>query len=75
MRFFFFLIFVLIFQISTYSQDRFALLEHKLDSISTSMDGLKTNVELSVSNITIPDFIRSIAQNNHMNITIDLYNI
>ena len=52
-------------------QDRFKQIENKLKELETEMPGLDEKIELSVSDISIQEFIRAIANTNKINIYID----
>ena len=45
-------------------------LEEKLKQLSETMPGLKEEIDLSVSDVNIQDFIHAIAQSNKINIHI-----
>jgi type IV pilus assembly protein PilQ len=52
-------------------QNRFVQIENKLKSLEADMPGLDEKIELSVSDISIQEFIRAIANTNKINIYID----
>ncbi|MBN8693537.1 MAG: type II and III secretion system protein [Bacteroidetes bacterium] len=65
-------ILILFFAFSlAYSQDRFELLEEKLTQLSKNYPGLNDNVELSVNNVSIQDFVRAIGTNNNLNVNVE----
>ncbi len=49
---------------------RFELLKQKLDQITTESPGLEEPVDLSVSNIALPEFLRALGKNNAVNISV-----
>lgn len=53
------------------AQDRFELLEEKLNQLSKNYPGLNENVELSVNGVSIQDFIRAIGTNNSLNVNVE----
>ncbi len=56
----------------TSAQDRFAVIESKLKSLTVDMPGLVQKVELvSVDDVTIQELIKGIAKSNSLNISID----
>jgi type IV pilus assembly protein PilQ len=68
------LIFSLVFLFSltnAFSQDRFEYLETKLDELVSENPGLNEKVDLSVSDISIQEFVRSIGTTNNLNISVD----
>lgn len=54
-----------------YSQDRFAVLENKLQQIATQTPGLTETVDFSVVGVSIQEFLRGLAETNNLNISID----
>ncbi|MGB3948537.1 MAG: hypothetical protein WBM13_11175 [Bacteroidia bacterium] len=52
-------------------QDRFAVLETKLISLSETTPGLNAKVELSVNALPIQEFIRALATSNNLNVSIE----
>ena len=64
--------FVLLFICSiAHGQNRFDILESKLDEASVSQQGLNNTVDISVNNYTIQEIIRAIAQENKLNVSIE----
>lgn len=55
----------------TTAQDRFDLLEEKLNQLSKTYPGINERVELSVNNVSLPEFVRAIGAANNLNISID----
>lgn len=53
------------------AQDRIDLIEDKLKDLSKETLGLNDKVELSVTGVTISDFIRGLATANNINISVD----
>jgi type IV pilus assembly protein PilQ len=52
-------------------QDRFAILDAKLNQLSNEAPGLYAKVELSVNMVSIQDFIRGIATADSLNVNVD----
>jgi type IV pilus assembly protein PilQ len=53
------------------AQDRFALLDAKLNQLANESPGLYAKVDLSVNMVSIQDFIRGIATTDSLNVTVD----
>jgi type IV pilus assembly protein PilQ len=53
------------------AQNRFDTLDAKLTKLADSIPGLYSKVDLSVSGVTIQEFVRAIAINNQINIAIE----
>jgi type IV pilus assembly protein PilQ len=53
------------------NKERFLRIENQLKALSVDMPGLDEQIELSVSNINIQEFIRAIANTNKINVYID----
>lgn len=53
------------------AQDRFDLLDEKLNQLAKSYPGVNEKVELSVNVATIQDFVRAIATSNNLNVNVD----
>ncbi|HWY11621.1 MAG TPA: hypothetical protein VN026_09865 [Bacteroidia bacterium] len=66
-----YLIIFILFIAVTKAQDRFDMLEEKLDQLAKSYPGLNDKVELSVSTVSIQEFIRAISTNNNFNVNVD----
>lgn len=56
---------------TTYSQDRFQTIETKLIELAKNYKGLRQPVEISVTGISIQEFVRALSINNDLNIAID----
>ena len=54
-----------------HAQDRFAILEAKLNQLGEENPGLYAKVDLSVNMVSIQDFIRGIAITDSLNISVD----
>ncbi|MFN6946682.1 MAG: type II secretion system protein GspD [Cytophagaceae bacterium] len=69
----YFIIFLLfIFSaVSAQQQDRFQLLEQRLNELSQLTPGLNEKIELSVSGASIQEFLRGLAEANSLNISVD----
>lgn len=53
------------------AQDRIKQIENQLESMSIEMPGLEENAQLSVSGVSIQEFIRGIAEAHKLNISVD----
>ncbi len=53
------------------AQDRFTVIENKLKDLALDNLGLNDKVELSVTNVSIQDFIRGLATSNNLNVSVD----
>ncbi len=53
------------------SQDRFAILEQKLIEVSKVSPGINEKVDLSVTGVSIQEFIRAVGMSNNLNVTVD----
>lgn len=61
----------LLCSISVFSQDRFQIIQDQLMVLAEKNKGLKQNVEISVSGVSIQEFIRALSYNNDLNISIE----
>ena len=52
-------------------QDRFDILDEKLNQIGKNYPGINDKVELSLKDATIQDFVRAIGTSNNLNVTVD----
>src|SRR4051812_29515159 len=68
--FFLFLILNTSFLISL-AQGRFDTLQTRLNELSKTTPGLKETVDLSFSNTPIQEFLKTMATNNNVNISVD----
>lgn len=67
-------LFVILFLITTLAnaqQDRFTVIEEKLEELSKETPGLNEKVELSLNGVAIQEFIRGLATSNNLNVSID----
>lgn len=55
----------------SYGQDRFDLMEEKLNQLAKSYPGLNEKVELSVNAVSIQEFVRAIGTNNNLNVNVE----
>lgn len=53
------------------SQDRFDLLDEKLNQVAKNYPGLNEKVELSVNGASIQEFVRAIGTSNNLNVNVD----
>ena len=72
----FFQILVIFFTLSclpnlSYSQDRIDKLKTKLENLTSENPGLTDKVDISVSDVSIQEFLRGVARNANLNISID----
>lgn len=51
--------------------ERMRLLENRLNSLALTVPGLNQKVQLSVSGASAQEFLRALAQSNHLNINVD----
>lgn len=52
-------------------EDRFAVLEQRLNNLAQVNPGLNEKVDFSVSGVSIQEFLRGLAESNNLNISID----
>ncbi|MDP1801738.1 MAG: type II and III secretion system protein [Bacteroidota bacterium] len=65
------IIFLLFSFVLASGQDRFDLLDEKLNQLAKNYPGLNDKVELSVSSASIQEFIRAIGTSNNLNVNVD----
>jgi len=53
------------------AQDRFDVLDEKLNQMAKSYPGMNDKVDLSLSNASIQEYVKAIAANNSLNVNID----
>ncbi|HEY1040513.1 MAG TPA: hypothetical protein VGF30_13960 [Bacteroidia bacterium] len=53
------------------AQDRFVILEEKLDQAKKNAPGLEDKVQMSVTAMSIQDFLQGLALNHNLNVTVD----
>jgi type IV pilus assembly protein PilQ len=53
------------------AQDRFDLLDEKLNQLGKNYPGINDKVELSINAATIQEFVRAIGTSNNLNVTVD----
>jgi len=72
-RFFQYILLTLFFLASGYlsAQDRYDKIENELKILAVDNPGLLNKVELSVSGVSLEEFIRSIANSNDLNLSVD----
>lgn len=61
----------LILSLNTNAQDRIKQIETQLKSMTTEVPGLEENVQMSVSGVSIQEFMRGIADAHKLNISVD----
>ncbi|MBI2281706.1 MAG: type II and III secretion system protein [Bacteroidetes bacterium] len=57
--------------LSVYADDRIKQIESKLNSLTTEIPGLEETVELSVSGVSIQEFMRGLADAHKLNVSVD----
>lgn len=68
------IIVILVITLTSYfskAQDRFEILEQKLDQIAKNYPGINDNVELSMNGVSIQEYVRVIGTNNNLNVNVD----
>jgi len=65
-----FVLLLLLFN-NSFAQDRIRQIETQLKSMTTDVPGLEENVQLSVSGVSIQEFMRGIADAHKLNISVD----
>lgn len=61
----------LLLSLNTFGQDRIQKIENQLTVLTTDMPGLDQNVQMSVSGVSIQEFMRGIADAHKLNISVD----
>jgi len=61
----------LLLSINSYGQDRIKNIKNQLTALTTDMPGLEENVQMSVSGVSIQEFMRGIADAHKLNISVD----
>ncbi|MFB0924963.1 MAG: hypothetical protein QMB65_06735, partial [Vicingaceae bacterium] len=61
----------LLLSLNTIAQDRIKQIENQLKSMTTDVPGLEENVQMSVSGVSIQEFMRGIADAHKLNISVD----
>jgi type IV pilus assembly protein PilQ len=56
---------------SIIAQDRFDVIEEKLNQLAENYPGVNDNVELSMSGASIQEFVRAIGTTNNLNVNVD----
>jgi type IV pilus assembly protein PilQ len=65
------IIICLFLSMNTIAQDRIKQMEMQLKSMTTDVPGLEENVQMSVSGVSIQEFMRGIADAHKLNISVD----
>jgi len=65
------LIVLIIFSVPLQAQDRISVIENKLVELSKKSPGLIENVEVSVNNASLQEFLRGLANTHNLNINVD----
>ncbi|MCD6067953.1 MAG: gspD [Bacteroidetes bacterium] len=71
MKLFFLLTLSICLSATALAQDRFTILEEKLNQAKVTMPGLDEKVQIAVNSMTIQDFVQGIALNHNLNVTVD----
>lgn len=61
----------LLWSVNTYANDRIKQLENQLSAMTAEMPGLEEKVQMSVSGVSIQEFMRGIADAHKLNISVD----
>lgn len=67
----FFLNLFLILGTVLYAQDRFTVLDEKLEQVAKDYPGINEKIELSMNGVTIQEYLRAIAASNNLNLNVD----
>ncbi|MDP2384977.1 MAG: hypothetical protein Q8M29_01280 [Bacteroidota bacterium] len=65
------LVITLFFSVAATAQDRFTVLEEKLNQAKKNSAGLEDKIQMSVNAMTMQDFLQGIAINHNLNVTVD----
>lgn len=65
------LVYCLVLGNNTYAEDRIKQIENQLNALTTDMPGLEEQVQMSVSGVSIQEFMRAIADAHKLNISVD----
>src|SRR5436190_5942414 len=61
----------LFFATGMYSQDRFDIIDEKLNQLAKNYPGVNERVELSMNGASIQEYVRAIGANNNINVNVD----
>lgn len=61
----------LLLSVNTYANDRIKQIENQLSAMTAEMPGLEEKVQMSVSGVSIQEFMRGIADAHKLNISVD----
>lgn len=61
----------LLLSVTTYANDRIKQIENQLSAMTAEMPGLEEKVQMSVSGVSIQEFMRGIADAHKLNISVD----
>lgn len=53
------------------AQDRFTVIEEKLEQVAKDYPGINEKIELSMNNVSIQEYLRAIAASNNLNLNVD----
>jgi len=65
------IILFLILGLYSNSQDRFDILDENLNQLSKSYPGINERVDLSLSNVSIQEYLKAIGNSNNLNLSVD----
>ncbi len=54
-----------------WAQDRFTVLEEKLEQVAKDYPGINEKIELSMNGVSIQEYLRAIAASNNLNLNVD----
>lgn len=66
-----FLILFLVIGSVVLAQDRFTVIEEKLEQVAKDYPGINEKIELSMNNVSIQEYLRAIAASNNLNLNVD----
>lgn len=63
---------IILLSTNSFAQDRFSIIESQLKELSKKTPGLLENVEISVTNASLPEFLKTIATTHNLNLNVDV---
>lgn len=63
---------IILLSTNSFAQDRFSIIESQLKELSKKTPGLLENVEISVTNASLPEFLKTIAATHNLNLNVDV---
>jgi type IV pilus assembly protein PilQ len=67
----FFLLIVLSIQVQAQTQDRITALQERLESLTPTVPGLKEKVQLSMSGVTLQEYLNALGRINNLSLSVD----